>query len=562
MDLFTALAVVLGVAAVGGVAARILRQPAIVGYIAAGLAISTLGFLAKIDVSQFIQLMGKLGVTLLLFLVGLELPISQLKRMGKPALITGIGQILVTSFVGLTLARLLGFAWVQAAYLGIALTFGSTVIVVNLLAVKKDLQSLYGRLTVGYLLVQDFVAIGILVFLSGVSRGDVSLVTIFLVILKGLVLLAGAVWLSDKLLHRVLNWLGKSSEILFVVSLGWCLVIAALVASPWIGFSVEMGGFLAGLALASVSENLSIISKVRPLRDFFMVLFFVALGGSISFAGFWGNLGIAAIFSIFVLVGNPVILMVILGLQGFKKHISFMTGVTVSQVSEFSLIVLAMALAVGQVDQRVVSIVGLVSLITMVGSTYMITYSDKIYRHLSKYLGAFEFRVHADAAVDSGAELRDHVVLFGHNRVGGLIRPTLQKLGTNLVVVDFDPQVLESLLAAHVTAMYGDISDWEVYDQIKLDRAKLVVSTVSELSDNLQLLKYLKGLKPLKSKPVVVTLASDNADAKILYAAGADYVLVPHSVGGEYLESILQDFAKRTDSIIKKGQAHYQRLCA
>ncbi len=560
MDLFTALAVVLGLAAVGGIVARVLRQPAIVGYIAAGFAVSALGFLAKIDVSQFIQLMGKLGVTLLLFLVGLELPLSQLKRMGRPALITGIGQILVTSFVGLTLARSLGFSWVHAAYIGVALTFGSTVIVVNLLAAKRDLQSLYGRLTVGYLLVQDFVAIGILVFLSGVTRGELSLPTIFLVVLKGLLLLVAAVWLSDKLLHRVLNWLGKSSEILFVVSIGWCLMIAAVVASPWIGFSVEMGGFLAGLALASVSENLTIISRVRPLRDFFMVLFFVALGGSISFAGFWLNLGVAAIFSVFVLIGNPIILMTILGLQGFKKHVSFSTGVTVAQVSEFSLIVLGMALLVGQVDQRVVSIVGLVSIITMAGSTYLITYSDKIYRHLNKYLGIFEFRAKpSDMGMAKFAESSDHVILFGHNRVGSLVRPVLEKLGDNLVVVDFDPQVLERLLEAHINAMYGDVSDWEVYDQIRLDRAKLVVSTVSEVNDNLQLLKYLKKLK---KKPVAVVLASDNADAVKLYAAGADYVLVPHAVGGEYLESILATFSRNPKSLIQKGQAHYHRLCA
>lgn len=559
MDLFTALAVVLGLAAIGGVLARILRQPAIIGYIAAGFAVSALGFLTKIDVSQFIGVMGKLGVTLLLFLVGLELPLSQLKRMGKPALITGIGQIVITSFVGLIIARILGFAWVQAAYIGIALTFGSTVIVVNLLTAKKDLQSLYGRLTVGYLLVQDFVAIGILVFLSGVTRGELSLQTIFLVVLKGLLLLVAAVWLSDKLLHRILNWLGKSSEILFVVSIGWCLMIAAVVASPLIGFSVEMGGFLAGLALASVSENLQIISRVRPLRDFFMVLFFVALGGSISFTNFWPNLGLALIFSVFVIIGNPIILMVILGLQGFKKHVSFLTGVTVAQVSEFSLIVLGMALAVGQVDQRVVSVVGLVSIITMASSTYLITYADKIYRHISKYLGIFEFRATPATQLVELSETGEHVILFGHNRVGSLVRPVLEKLGTNLIVVDFDPQILESLVEAHINAMYGDISDWEVYDQIKLDRARLVVSTVSEVADNLQLLKYIKKLK---KKPVVVVLATDNADAVKLYAAGANYVLVPHSVGGEYLESILETFAKNPKNLIQKGQTDYHRLCA
>ena len=283
-------------AAVGGVVARMLRQPAILGYILAGIALSLLG--RNVDL---VAAMGQLGVTFLLFLVGLELPIAQLKKMGRTAVITGLGQIVFTSICGYFIARLLGFNAVTGIYLGIALTFGSTVMVVKLLSEKRDLQSLYGKIATGYLLVQDFVAIGILTVLAGLRPGEViNWVNLLGVATKGALLVGLAVWASDKILPKMLDFLGKSTEVLFVVSIAWCLGIAAAVSWPGIGFSPEIGGFLAGLALAGAVQNLQIMARVRPLRDFFLTLFFVALGANIG----WENISRmavpAVIFSIFV----------------------------------------------------------------------------------------------------------------------------------------------------------------------------------------------------------------------------------------------------------------------
>ncbi len=557
MDFFNGLAIVLGLAAVGGIVAKLLKQPVIVGYILSGIVISLLHVITPGQNGDIVTVLGQVGVTLLLFLVGLELPLDELNRMGKTSAITGISQIIITSVVGFGLARLLGFSIVPATYLGIGLAFGSTVLVINLLSAKKDLQSVYGRIAVGFLLVQDFVAIGIMVVLSGVATGGFNPINLIWVMVKGVILVALAAWISSRMLPKILDWFGKSTEILFIVSLGWCLVVAAIVASPWIGFTVELGGFLAGLTLANAAQNLQIISRIRPLRDFFMTLFFVGLGASIS-VGSIGRLMVPAlVLSTFVLIGNPLILMSILGGLGYKKRVAFLAGVTVAQVSEFSLIVVTMAAKVGQVPAELVSLTAIIALVTMLFSSYLIMHSENIYRKIQTWLWFFERksnRVEASKIERPTGE----VILFGHNRVGRILRPVLEKLNKKLLIVDFDPQILSTLNQQGIAAVYGDISDYELYSEIDLSNAKLVVSTVSDMNDNLQLIQYIKSLS--KNRPATILLAQDNTEAKLLYDQGADYVLVPHTIGAEFLTELIKSCGVSKQQISLRGQNQREKL--
>lgn len=540
-----AIAGVMGVAAVGGVAAKLLRQPVILGYIVAGMALAAVGRNLEI-----VSAMGQVGVTLLLFLVGLELPLSDLKKTGRTSIITGLGQVVVTSMLGYFLARALGFGVVPAVYLGVALTFGSTVMAVKLLSEKRDLQSLYGKIATGYLLVQDFVAIGILTVLSGLAGGgEVNWLNLGMVMVKGAVMVGVAIWLSDRMLPKMMDWLGRSTEVLFVVSVGWCLVVAAAVSSKWVGFGPEIGGFLAGLALANAAQNLQIVSRVRPLRDFFLTLFFVGLGANIGWAGLGGIWLPAVILSAFVLIGNPLIVMIILGLQGYSRRVAFLASTAVAQVSEFSLIVLALAVRVGHVDKSILGLVGLVAMITMTGSTYLIMHAEKIYKLIGKWLVIFEFRK-TKGQVTGKKELINHIILFGHNRTGRVVRPVLEKLGKEVVVVDFDPRIVED-----TGGVYGDIADYELYEEINLDRAEMIVSTVTDVEDNLQLLSALK-----KKRPISIILAADSADAARLYKAGADLVLVPHIIGGEYLSHLISSHGLDRKYLQEKGQELKERL--
>lgn len=554
MSVFTSLAVVMVVAAIGGVLAKLFKQPALVGYILAGIVLAYMGFGGLGQQKTTIELLGQMGVTLLLFLVGMELPISQLVSSARSSFIVGIGQILITTGLGYILARGLGFGSVTACYVGISLTFGSTVIVVQQLSAKRDLHSLYGRITVGYLLLQDFVAIGILTILSGLSPlGGINWVNMVWVVVKGLVMVGVAGVLAEKIVPKVLTKLAGSSEMLFVVAIAWCLGVAGLVSSRAIGFGVELGGFLAGLTLANAAQSLQIVARTRPLRDFFLMWFFVALGANIGLIGTMGLWWQALLLSAFVVVVSPVVVMVILSLLGYHRRVAFLASLAVAQVSEFSLIILTLAVKAGHIDAWVLSLVGIVAVVTMTISTYLITYAENIYKIVGRFIPIGRSRNRLGD--QSGKkEWVDHVVLFGHNRTGSALKPVLEKLEMPLLVVDFDPQVVEKL---GEVGLYGDVADYDLYEEINLDRAALVISTVSDANDSLQLVDFLHKKK---HRPMVIVTAVDNDEAKRLYAAGADYVLIPHAVGGEYLAHLISTHGLDRDFIADRGKTHQLKM--
>lgn len=556
MDVFGGLAVVLGAAAVGGIVARLLRQPAILGYICVGVLLSTLGVVARPGFGPLLELLGKLGVTLLLFLVGLELPLGQLKQIGKPALVVGLGQVALSALGGYGLGRVFGLGPATALFLGVALSFSSTIIAVRLLIEKRDVESLYGKVSVGVLLVQDFIAVGLLIFLSGTQADGWGWAQLATVVAKGLVMVGVTVWLSGKVLPRVLNWLGESSELLFIGTLSWCLVVASLAATPGVGLGLETGGFLAGLALSGTAQHLQIGARIRPLRDFFLTWFFVSLGAGFQVRSFPSLVLPAVVLAAFVLLGRPVMVMTLMGLLGYRRRNAFLTGVTLAHISEFSLVIMSLLVARGYVGRSVLALTALVGAMTMMVSTYVIGAADQLYRKLSRYLGIFEKRMSSEPRVAKA--LSGHVVLFGHNRTGGALRPVLDKLGLKVVVVDFNPEVVEELKKQGVDVVYGDLSDYEVYADLGLPSARLVISTVSDVSDNLQFLEYLGSCKPA---PAVIVMAQDSRQALRLYAAGADYVLVPHAVGGEYLGHLLSTAgAVDKEKIAQYGQKHRRKL--
>ena len=527
------LAIVVGLATGAGIIIRRAGLPAMLGYILAGAVISGVGWGRGLGV---VGELGQLGVTLLLFLVGLELPISQLVRLGRTVLVSGGAQIAVTSVVGFVLARWMGFTLVEAIFLGVALTFSSTIVVVKLLSEKKELQSLHGRIAMGSLLVQDFVAIGLLVVLSGWGKGAWSGPELVGVIIKGLVLVAATFGLAEMVVSRLVKSLAANTETLFAFSLAWCLGIAALAASPIVGFSAEVGGLLAGLTLANAAEHFQVMARVRPVRDFFMLLFFVGLGASLTVGGVGDNWWRAAVLSAYVLIGNPLIMLAILTWMGYSKRTAFLAGLTMGQISEFSLIVVAAAVRSGQVGDRVVATVAMVGVVTMTICSYLISHGEKFYVSVSRFIPG---RKRTGRKGGEEGIRSFEVVLFGHSRAGSVIRPALERLGKKIMVVDFDPQVVEKLEREGKLVVYGDMSDVELYDELGLKNARLVVSTVSDLSDNLQLLEVVKS--KTKKGPKVVTTAVDGAEAKVMYAAGADYVLVPNHAGGELLARVIEE---------------------
>lgn len=536
--IFLEIAVVLSMAAVLGVIAMVFRQSGVLAYILTGVIIGPLGYLA-FDSKETLEVMSKIGITLLLFLVGLEMNPSGFKQVGKSAILIGVGQVVFTALVGYFIAGLLGFSVMSSVFIALALTFSSTIIVVKLLSEKKDLGSLYGRIVISVLLVQDFIALLALVVLTSYGTGGeaTGILSVVSILLKGGALFLIMNFIGKRFLPKFIGFIARSQELLFLTSIAFALGVANIFASSLVGLSLEVGGFLAGIILSYSSENYRIHSRIRPLRDFFVVMFFIILGSTLALKESVDIWIPVLTFSAFVLIGNPLIVTVIMGLLGYKKRTSFMTGLAIAQVSEFSFVLIQLGGKIGYADERVVAIVTLTGIVTIGVSSYLITGSAWLYKILSPMLSIFEKKVTIEK-ISTYKEMADHFVLAGAHRLGGHIVSVLPK--ENTVIVDFNPEIVKKLEAEKYRIIYGDISDDEIQDDVNLLNAKLIISTVPDLEDSLTILSRVKNSKSVKIPKVILT-ANDEWEAKELYEEGADYVILPHFIGAQQISYMIQD---------------------
>ncbi len=542
-----------------GICAKLLKQPLIIAYILAGILISTLGIFRQVDKSLF-ELLSNLGIAFLLFLVGIELKFEDLKYVGRTAVLTGLGQIVFTTVIGFILVAALGFSTLSSLYIAFAITFSSTVIIIKLLTEKNNLQSLHGKIAVGFLLVQDVVAIFALMILSGLGHQSVSALLILGTVAKGAVL-AGTAYLASRYFLKFLFRLTSASlELLFVSALAWAFLMAAL--AGLFGFSTAIGAFLAGLAIASSPYRIQISARVKPIRDFFIVIFFILLGASMSLgAAGVGVFNVIAI-SLFVLFGGPLIVFAIMLTLGFRNRTAFLASITVAQVSEFSLILMTLGLTLGYVTADMVALVSAVAIVTIALSSYLILYGEEIYRRLCGPISRiFPERQH-DPYVLNRKDLKDHVILVGAEQMGWDI---LQFLKTKvrdkaqIVVVDFNPEIIKTLTASGYNAVFGDISDPEVLEELELEHAKLIVVTDVNVDDSHHLIKFAKS-KDYKGP--VLGASYWIHDAVKLYELGADYVVVPETLGGKHVAKILGEHWEDLGAIKKAKTKHFEELLA
>ncbi len=544
-NIFFEITIIICLAALLSLFFRFIKQPPILAYIVTGVILGPFGGL-QLQSKDFLQTLGELGIAFLLFMIGLELKFSDLKSIGKVSAVTGIIQMALTFLGGFFISTALGFSQIAAIYIGIALSFSSTIIVVKLLSDKRDLQSLYGKISVGILLVQDFAAICVLIFLSAFSGSSLSALDFFGVLVKAAALLGIVFFLSKKVFPVVLDKIATSSETLFLFSIAWALSLSALVSA--IGFSVEIGGLLAGLSLANTSENFQIIGKTRSLRDFFVTIFFVFLGMSMVFSSFSKIILPALLLSIFVLLIKPLIVAIPMGIFGYRKRTAFLTGISLAQISEFSLIILFLGVRIGQVPSEIVSLITAVGVITFATSNYMILGSANLYKTLISKIPLFERNNDLENGLDEYADHKDHVILIGADRTGGSVLNALISSGEKVLVIDSNPDVIRKLKtlryrSGQVKSLFGDISDLEIQERAGIKNAKLIISTVADPEDNIF---FMSEIKKLRKRPKVVTIARDDREEEELKKAGANYVIQPHVLGGRYLAHLI-----KTDSLFK-----------
>ena len=536
-SVFQEIAALLLFAAAVGALALWLRQPLIVGYILVGILAGP-SVLGRVMAQDQVDLLAKMGIAVLLFVVGLKLDLHLIRTLGSVALATGLGQVLFTSVIGYLLAVALGLEPVAALYISVALTFSSTIIIVKLLSDKREIDTLHGRIAVGFLIVQDIVVVLVMIGLSALgvaSASDQVGRTLLLLVLKGAGLLGGVALLMRYVLPGLLHHLARSLELVVLFAIAWAIFLAIL--GDTLGFSKEVGAFLAGISLASTRYREAIGTRLISLRDFLLLFFFIALGAQLDLAHLGTQLGPSIILSLFVLIGNPLIVMSIMGFMGYRKRTGFLAGLTVAQISEFSLILGALGVSLGHIGKEALGMITLVGLITICLSTYLILYSAPLYRRLAPWLGIFERPFpYREKGQDEGQGPSVDVILFGLGRYGNQMARDLMQRKLNVLGVDFDRQVVATWQKEGLAARYGDAEDPEFPATLPLNQAQWVVSTIPQLDVNLSLLDALRNSG--FSARMAFT-AHSRRDAEILQESGADLILTPFAHAAREAAEIL-----------------------
>lgn len=529
---FNEIALIIAIGTAMALVMRILRQPLIIGHILTGILVGP-PVLDLIKSEETISVFANLGIALLLFIIGLGLNPKVIKEVGKAATLAGTIQIAFTTLLGYIVALALGFSTTESALIGIALAFSSTIIILKLISDKKEQNRLYAKISVGILLVQDIVAtVALLVLSSSSVEGGLSGADVGLLVVKAVMGILGLVVVAEYILPRFRNLIADSQEFLFLFALGWGLGIASLFEV--VGFSLEVGALLAGVGLATQAYTQEISSRLKPLRDFFVVVFFIYLGSELVLDDVSSVILPSIILSSVVIIFNPIIIAVTLGLLGYTRKISFKVGIGMAQISEFSLVFAILAERQGRLAPETLSILTLVGLITIAVSTYMITYADQMYDFLKERFSLFENK---KVKYDQTEAASYPIVMFGYKKGGAEFVKSFQSMKKKFVIVDYDPSVIDTLESKRYHYLYGDATDLEMLEEVGIESARLVVSTITEHETNKFLITSIHAL----NDRAVIICHSDSADEALeLYEHGASYVVLSHAIGSERIGNFIK----------------------
>ena len=530
---FGEIATLLVLASGVGLLGTALRQPLIVSFIAVGLLAGPSG-LDVVRSDDQIGLFAELGIVVLLFLVGIKLDVKLIRSLGPVALLTGLGQVAFTSIFGFLIGLGLGLTPVTSLYVAVALTFSSTIIIVKLLSDKREIDALHGQIALGFLIVQDLVVVLAMIVLSAIGIGAAEGhggADIFTVLMSGLGLVALVMLFVRYVATPLTERLARAPELLVIFAIAQAAMFAAV--GDFVGLGKEVGGLLAGISLASTPYRETIAARLAPLRDFLLLFFFIALGAALDLSLLGANLPGALVFSLFVLIGNPLIVMAIMGAMGYRKRTGFLAGLTVAQISEFSLIFIAMGVALGHVEQDALGLVTLVGLVTIALSTYMITYSHPLYAWFEPLLGVFERSGNLRESTPSEAPPGRYpaMIIFGLGRFGTAIAVRLHRRGVPVLGVDFNPQAVRRCRGLGIDTRYGDATDPEFLANLPLSGVRWLVSTTPTQATGVThddaRVTLLQLARSAGFGGRVAVASHSGEETRTLLALGADLVVEP-----------------------------------
>ena len=554
-QIFTSLWVVIGVVLITMGIMKFFKQPMIIGYIVAGIILSI--FLPHI-ISENIAIVtfSKIGISLLLFIVGMELNPLIIKDLRRSSIITWSLQVIVTAAVGYGLSYLLGFDSITSAYIGVGFAFSSTIVVLKLLSDQDETESTFGRLSIGILIVQDVIVMLVFLFLAtfnGAWGGNQFLAAA--IMFGKMILLGGGLYLISRYLIPVITKkIAETQEYLFLFAIGRCFIIGTIFYR--LGFSIEIGALAAGITLATSSYRFEITSRVKSLRDFFIVIFFVLLGTGVNFSTAIHYIPQIICFVLFILVCKPIITMLILWIMWHTKKNNFLAWSSLAQISEFSFLLVAMGLSSWAIkDPNIASIITLVGLVSIAGSSYYTIYGEKIYgrcKACTRYIPGNRnrsYKEHTDKEYE--------IMLFGYGKFWSNLYSTLIQKHTEILVVDEHPWIISMLQKKWVPCMYGDAGDVNFLEDLNVKKTKMIISTIKKFDENMVLLKTLKDLNP----HLIVILISHYVEEAIkLYEQGADYVILPHYIGANHTSLMLEEYGFDADKFTDYKQHQVNEL--
>ncbi len=543
------IAIILILSTIFAFIARILRQPLIPAYVLTGLVLGPLVF-GVVKGMSLINAFSEIGIAFLLFTAGLEISFRKILQANlKKIALIGVAQIAVIFGLVVLFSNFLGLSSLQAAYVGIILAFSSTMVDVKLLADRKELMTLHGRLILGILLLQDLVAIiAIVVFTSGgFAVGPLSIA-----FTKLIFVFAAAILLQKFVLNKLFRFAARSNEFLVLCALS--VLFFFILLSYAFDLSIVIGAFIAGVSLANSPFKVELESRISPLRDFFAILFFVALGMQIVFVGVGSRLVLLATLLIGALLLKPVITFVLLRVTGYQPRTSFLTSVSLAQLSEFSLIIGMIGLRTGALDASLFSTVILATIITMSVTPYLIKYKNNLYTFSHYPIKTLEF-LPVREILKYKSEGTKEILLVGSHRMGGALMEELLEHIDKLLIIDYNPEVIETLMKKKISCIYGDIASPEMLDKINMKKLKLVISTIPDFEQTEFLLKKIKELAP---KAKIIVTGSRISEALKLYETGADYVVTPKILAGKKLAGLIHNGGLK--ELKKEKKEHLEHL--
>jgi len=512
---------------------RQLKVPNIVSYIIAGLLLGPA--LGLLDVTETLEIIAEFGIVLLLFLVGLELSIQTIKDIGKTAFVAGGVQMAFTAAGGAAIAYAFGLAPMETLVIAVAVMFSSTVIVIKLLETRGDLDETYGRIAVGVLLVQDLVVVIVLTLVAGLGgQDDLALMDIASGLgtaLLGMALLgAGVIAATYYVLPKLMGWISRSPAGLFIWSLFWCFLVVEI--SVLLNLSPEIGAFLAGVALAQLPFHTELRRRVHPLMNLFIVVFFVSLGVQMELREAMALWPLAVTLTAFVMLAKPLLFFWVLPRLRHTEQTSLLTGITLAQISEFSLIFGALALSAGLIDSVILSLITLVGLLTFALSSFLIIFNKRIYERVQAF---HPLRVFGAAQVAADAQdegFSGHIVIVGMNTMGLHLVSELRERGHPVVAIDTDREKLEEV---GPPAVHGDATNEEVRGDAGIPRAKLLISTLQIEEPN----NLLSAVARKYDIPCSIH-AFDPSMIEDLQALDVDYIILSKRDGINHIRDYLQ----------------------